>query len=172
MMPYHHPEDELDVMLNVWACLKERQWLLAGLGILIWIFLLLLLLVTAPIAALVAIYDFSKKNLLKFRKLAADKLRPKDVVRARNTEPQSDLVAQFVDYELLLVEGKETMAARVALISELAHVEQELEDHRLLCAEIRKLRVEDERPRRRDAILSTKLRAERRRQREQDGETE
>ncbi len=167
-----HPEDEIDLLLDVFDNFRHHRWLDAALGVLVWIFLLLLIIVCGPFAAGFALYDWGKKIFLKFRRAAADKIRPKDVVRARNPEPQSDLVAQFVNYELLLVSGKETMAARVALISELAHVEQELEEHRLLCAEIRKLRVEDERPRRRDAILSTKIRAERRREREREEDTE
>jgi hypothetical protein len=142
------------------------------LSLLFWAVMLVMMLCMAPFAALGGLYFGAKKIFLKFRRRAADILRPKDVVRARNTEPQSDLVATFVDYELLLVSGKETTAARSALISELAHVEQELEEHRILCAEIRKLRVEDERPRRRDAILSTRRRAVARRQREQDEQKE
>lgn len=162
------PEDEFDAILDTFGMLRDRQWIAAALSALVWLIIVIAFILIAPFALGGAIWTGSKKILLKFRRWAADKLRPKDVVRARNPEPASDLVATFVDYELLLVAGKETALARSALISELAHVEQELEEHRLLCAEIRKLRVEDERPRRRDAILSTKLRAERRRQRERD----
>jgi hypothetical protein len=167
-----HPDDELDMLLDFIGAFQRREWGMFAISLIFWAVILVLLLCMAPFAALGGLYFGGKKIVLKFRRWGADKLRPKDVVRARNTEPQSDLVARFVDYELLLVSGKETMAARVALISELAHVEQELEEHRILCAEIRKLRVEDERPRRRDAILSTRRRSERRRQREQDEGTE
>lgn len=163
-----HPDDEIDLLLDFVGAFQRREWGMFTLSLLFWVFIVLCLVVMAPFALAWAIWDFGRKIWLKFRRKAADILRPKNVVRARNPEPQSDLVATFVDYELLLVSGKETTAARVALISELAHVEQELEEHRILCAEIRKLRVEDERPRRRDAILSTRRRSERRRQREQE----
>lgn len=165
-MPYHH-DDEIDAILNVWQCLRERQYVLAAIGSLIWVIMVAALICMAPFAAIYGAYDLLKKLVLKFRRWAADKLRPKDVVRARNPEPASDLVAQFVDYEKMLVDGTETTKARSALISALAHIEQELEEHRLLAAEIRKLQVDNERPRRRDAILATQKRAERRREREQ-----
>ena len=161
-----YEDDDIDVLLDFVTLFRERQWWMLLFSLIIWCLMVVLCLLIAPFALMGAIYGWGKKKLLKFRRVASDKLRPKDVVRARHFEPQSDLVAQFVDYELLLVEGKETTAARSALIRELAHIEEELESHRILCAEIRKLRVEDERPRRRDAILSTKLRAERRRERE------
>jgi hypothetical protein len=167
-----HPDDQFDVMLDFVTLFEERQWLLLGLSLIIWLVMVVLCLCIAPFALIGWLYRQGRIFSLKLRKQAADKLRPKNVVRSRNFEPQSDLVAAFCDYELALVSGNETTAARSALISALAHVEQELEEHRILSAEIRKLRVEDERPRRRDAILSTKLRAERRRQREQDEGTE
>lgn len=167
-----HGDDAIDALFDVFGSLRTRQWVMAAIGVVIWIFLLVAGLCIAPFAILGWVYRVGKNFSLKFRRFAADKLRPKDVVRARNPQPASDLVAQFVDYELLVVTGKETTFARNALISELAHIEQELEEHRLLCAEIRKLRVDDERPRRRDAIMSTRLRAEKRRQREQEEGTE
>lgn len=167
-----HPENELDIALDVVLAFRERRWGLLFFGLFLWVIIAVFTLVITPFALIGAIWIGFKNFSLKSRRYLADKLRPKDVVRARNPEPQSDLVASFVEYELSLVSGKETALARSAIISELAHVEQELEEHRLLCAEIRKLRVEDERPRRRDAILSTKLRAERRRQREREEGTE
>lgn len=162
----HSEEDAFGKLLDLVTLWEQRRWGMLALSIVICFFLLVLFLCLSPFALVGAIWDWGKKIFLKFRRWGADILRPKDVVRARHTEPQSDLVARFVEYELLLISGKETLDTRVALIAAIARVEQELEEHRILCAEIRKLRVEDERPRRRDAILSTKLRAERRRERE------
>ncbi|KKN46600.1 hypothetical protein LCGC14_0671050 [marine sediment metagenome] len=66
----------------------------------------------APFTFVGALSNWGKKIFLKLRRWGADILRPKDVVTARHTEPQSDLVRQFVQYELLLVSGKETLDAR------------------------------------------------------------
>lgn len=170
-----HPgfeDSELDALLDFVGAFRRREWGLCALSLVIWVCIITSMLVLAPFAVVAWTCSEIKQLFLKFRRWAADKIRPKDVVQARNPEPQSDIVAQFVEYERSLVSGKETIAARTALISVLAHVEQELEEHRILCAEIRKLRVEDERPRRRDAILSTRIRAERRRERERDEGTE
>lgn len=158
-------DDDLEIFLNVFDNLRARRWLDALVGVGVWVFLLLLLVIGSPIAAIVALYDYLVEKSLKFRRYLADKIRPKDVTTYRNPEPHSDLVAKFVEYEQALVAGKETLWARLSLISALSRVEGELEQHRLLSAEVRKLRVEDERPRRRDAILDTRIRAERRRER-------
>lgn len=163
-------EDAFGKLLDLVTLWEQRRWGMLALSIVLCFFILMLFLCLSPFALVGAIWGWGKKIFLKFRRWGADILRPKDVVRARHTEPQSDLVRAFVEYELLLVSGKETPAARMAFIRALARVEQELEEHQILCAEIRKLRVEDERPRRRDAILSTKLRAERRRERERSTE--
>ena len=163
-MDYTGYDNGFDVLLDMASLWERRQYSMLALSVVSWFGLLVLFLCLSPFTSLGALYRRGKKIFLKFRRWGADILRPKDVVTARHTEPQSDLAAQFVDYEMLLVSGKETAGARMALVRALARVEQE---HRLLCAEIRKLRVEDERPRRRDAILSTRLRAaERRRERE------
>lgn len=166
-MPYSNPEDEaLDAVLDVWGCIRDRQWLAASLGCVIWTVVAIAMVIMAPFAIVAGVWTLSKKLVLKFRRKSADILRPKDVVRLGNPRPASDLVAAFVEYERLLVEGKETVKVRSKLISSLAHIEQELEEHRLLTAEIRKLRVEDERPSRRDAIMATRRRGKNRRERE------
>jgi hypothetical protein len=167
-----YPEDDgLDILLDFVGAYQRREWLLFFGSLLLWCAIVVLLLCMAPFALIGALWGWGKKISLKLRKKAADKLRPKDVVRARHTEPQSDLVAAFCEYELSLVVGKETPAARSKLISQLAHVEQELEEHRILAKAISTLRKEEARPNRREAVLSTRARGVRRRRRE-EGEQE
>jgi hypothetical protein len=166
------PEDEIDVLLDFVGLYRQRQWGMLCLSALVWVFMLLGLLVIGPFALIGTAWTGSKKLVLKLRKKAADKLRPKTLFNGGNPRPTSDLVGQFVEYEAELLRGCETYGARNSLISKLAGVEEELEEYRLLSAEIRKLRVNDERPRRRDAILATHERAIRRRERREREEQE
>jgi hypothetical protein len=159
--------DELDHLLDIARAWREGRYGWVILGLLFWCAFGLVVIVLSPWLALGAIGRESRRLWLKFRRAAADKLRPKDTFRRGNYPGPSDLVAAFVEYERLLVAGKETISVRSKLISELAHVEQELEEHRNLFADIRNLQVDNERPRRRDAILSTRARSERRRSREE-----
>ena len=159
--------EDLGEFFDIALAIREKRYGAMLLGVVFWFILLLLGLVLSPIWLSRAIFGATRRLWLKFRRWASDTLRPKDIFKSWGTERGSDLINTFVNYEKLLVNGKETADVRSALISSLAHAEQELEEYRLLFADIRRLHVEDERTGRRDAILATRARADKRRKREQ-----
>ncbi len=141
-------------MLNVWGNLRRKLWVDAFVGAILWAILLVLMVLIAPFAAFSAVRDWFRPRTLKFRYLVADKVRPDGFVRGPTTG-QSDLIQEFIEYELAIVKGRETTQARNRLISHLGHMEDELEEHRALASDIRRLWAEQERPKRREAILAT-----------------
>ena len=149
-----YEEDDFLPIMDLRESWRTRQWADFWIGILLWGIILLMLLVTSPFAGAVWVYDKVRPNWLKFRYWMAEKVRPDGFVRAP-TMGQSDLIQEFIDYEMACVLGRETTAARNMLISHIGHVEDELEEHRALASDIRRLWTEQERPKRREAILAT-----------------
>ena len=98
----------------------------------------------------------------QFRKLLADRLRPKTLVNYGNPRPASDIAAMFCEYETKLICGKESQVERFTLIRHMADIEKELEALQVFSAAISQLRREEARPNRREAILHSRLRKKRR----------
>ncbi len=161
-------EDDFLAIMDLRASWQDKEWADLAFGVGLWLLILLLLLVTSPFAAAVWLYDKMRPYWLKFRYRFAEKVRPDGFIRAP-TMGQSDLVQEFIEYELNCVVGRETTAARNQLISHIGHMEDELEDLRSLASDVRKLWTEQERPKRREAILATLAKRARKEDREQDG---
>ncbi|GAG18517.1 unnamed protein product, partial [marine sediment metagenome] len=131
------PMGELGQVLYVGRSFKNREWLDFWVGLAIWAIIGLLMVLFAPFAAYAAVRDWFRPRTLKFRYWAADKVRPKAGLRAP-TSGQSDLVQEFIEYELACVVGRETMTGRNQLISHIGHMEDELADMRSLASDLRR----------------------------------
>lgn len=152
-------EDDL-ICMRLPLMWKERQWSALGLGILLWVVTGLAFVVLVPVSLVLNVLSGISSLCLKFRKAAADKLRPKSI-GGFNPRPASDIAAMFCRYEKKLMCGKELHTERFALISRMAHMERELEEHRVFSAAISTLRREEARekevPKRREAIMHSRL---------------
>jgi hypothetical protein len=154
-------EDDL-VCMDLILMFKERQWILLGLGVLLWLVTITALVLMLPLGIFAATWSFLAMVLLKFRKVLADKLRPKGLARLGNPRPMSDMAALFCVYEAQLICGKESHKERFTLISRMAQMETELEEHKVFSAAISRLRKDEAVPNRREAILHSKRRKQRR----------
>jgi len=164
-------EDEDLLCMNLRLMCAEREWKLLGVGIFLWVLTIGALGLMIPVAICLGILSGISALVLKFRKVVADKLRPKTVVSLGNPRPASDMAALFCEYETKLVCGKESHAERFALIARMAHMEEELAEYQVFSAAISRLRREEAMPNRREAIEHSRLRKKRRAEdKDRDGE--
>ncbi len=157
------PLEQEDVLcMNLRLMCVERQWGLLGLGLFLWALTLTACVLMVPVAIGLGLLSIISGLWLKFRKVAAERLRPKTVVTWGNPRPASDMAAMFCRYETKLVCGKESHSERYALIARMAHIEEELAELQVFSAAISGLRREEAVPNRREAIEHSRLRKKRR----------
>lgn len=161
-------EDDL-VCMDLRLMWGEREWGLLGIGVVLWMITLTACVLMIPVALVLGILSGISTLVLKFRKVAADKLRPKTVVNRGNLRPQSDIAAMFCRYEAQLVRGKESHSERFDLICRMAQIEKELEEHQVFSAAVARLRKEEAMPNRREAIMHSRARKKRRAEGKVDG---
>jgi hypothetical protein len=161
--PFSTPSDDDDLIcMDLRLMYMERQWKLLCVGAILWVVTIVALALMLPLGIFAATWSFIAMVLLKFRKVLADKLRPKNVLRSGNPRPMSDMAAMFCVYEAQLIRGKESHRERFTLISRMAQMETELEEHKVFSAAIARLRKEEATPNRREAILHSRRRKQRR----------